>query len=345
MAIQLLINGVDKSSAVLWPSLSWEQAINNEVDTISFQIQKFGARTFFPAQNAEVTLYDNGVKVFGGTIVSIDYEYSGYDNTIYSVTVKDYTHAMDRRLVVEKYTNTPAINIICDILNKYVNRTMRVELGIFEPNEIWSGGTVDTVNYRTESQGRKLTSTGALVSMSRTIYLDLTQNGLTNSDYIDVDVYVDNYLKLSVATLKLGDTTLTNYFSKNITSQITKNGWNQIHALRSSFTTVGSPSFAAINKIQCEVTAVAANTVNVTFDNMQEISASAYTRNNANNASQIVNYLSFNYEYPSNCLTQVAELFAWNWYIDQDRDIHLFAQNGELSPFNLTDTNGKYVFS
>lgn len=345
MSIQLYINGVDKSSAVLWESLAWNQAINNEVDTISFSIQKFGSRTFAPASNDTVLLYDNAVKVFGGTIVSRDREYSGYDNTIYTVVAKDFSHDMDRRLVAEKYNTVPAINIICDILNKYVNKILRVDMANFELSEVWSGGTADTTNFRTETQGRKLTSVNNVMdSMTRTIYLDLTQNSLGNSDYIDIDVYVDFFSNLSIATLKLGDITLTNYFSKNITSQITQNGWNQIHILRSDFSSTGSPSFAAINFIKIEVTSVAATTVNATFDNLQTLSANAYTRNNANDASQIVKYLPFNYEYPSKCISQIAELFQWNWYVDQDRDIHLFPQYGELSPFDLTDTNGKYVY-
>ncbi len=65
MAIQVYINGVDRSSLVLKESFSWDQALSNEVDTITFSIQKFGSRTFAPVNLDDVTLYDNGVKVFG----------------------------------------------------------------------------------------------------------------------------------------------------------------------------------------------------------------------------------------------------------------------------------------
>lgn len=345
MAIQLYINGVDKSSLVLWETLTWNQAINNDVDSVAFSLQKFGSRTFEPEQGDHIALYDDGVKVFGGTVLSINKVFPGVDNTLYQVIAKDYSHQMDRRLVVERYELVPAINIICDILNKYINKDLRVEIAVFDPMEIWSGGTVDTTHFRTEAQARKLTSSGTLVSMSRIIYLDLTQHSLGSSDYIDLDVYVDNYLNVDAVTVKLGDTALANYFSKNITSQIVKNGWNHIHILRSSFSSAGSPSFAAINFIQLEVTAVTATTVNVTFDNMQAISASAYTRTNAENAEQIVNFIRFNYEYPSKCIQQLADLFNWQWYVDQDRDIHLFAQFGELAPFDLDDTGGNYIYS
>lgn len=343
MSLQLYINGVDRSSLILWPSTSWNPALNNEVDTITFQYQKFGSRSFTPANLDEVLLYDNGVKVFGGNIIKIDKGFFSGIKTIYTILAKDYSHIMDRRLVAEKYHAVPVINIISELLNRYINKKKRVEIATFEPTEIWSGGTADTANYITETQGRKLTSAGTLVSMSRTIFLDLTQYSLGSSDYIDVDVFIDNYLNLSVATIKLGDTTLSNYFSKNITSQITKNGWNHIHVLRSAFSSTGSPSFAAINFIQLEVTAVAATTVNVTFDNMQAISASAFTRNNSMDALQVVESITFKYEYPSKCIQQLADLFQWQWYVDQDKDIHFFAKFTELSPFNLSDTGAKYI--
>lgn len=68
-----------------------------------------------------------------------------------------------------------------------------------------------------------------------------------------------------------------------------------------------------------------------------------FTANNVN-ASGSINYVTFNYEYPSKCLQQLADLAGQDWYIDEDRDIHFFARDSIPAPFNLTDTNGKYYF-
>jgi len=57
-----------------------------------------------------------------------------------------------------------------------------------------------------------------------------------------------------------------------------------------------------------------------------------------------IDYLAFKYEYPSKCLQQLAELSGCDWYVDEDKDIHFFAKESIASPFNLTDTNGKYYF-
>lgn len=345
MSLQLYIAGVDKSSSVVWPSLQWQQVLNNEVDTVSFQLNRFSGRSFAPAMMDEVKLYDGGTLVFGGHIVDIQKDFSGVDFETQTLTVKDYSHKMDARLVVETYSAVPAINVICDILNKYVNKDSRVEIATFDVNEVWSSGTADTTNHRIGTQGRKLTSaSGATATMSRALYLDLTQNGLGTSDYIDVDVYVDTAANLSSCILKLGALDLSNYFYKDVTSQITADGWNLVHVLKSAFSSSGSPTWDGIYTLQPEVVSVGTSTVNVTFSNMQCVSATAYTRNGAALATQTVQYLKFNYEQPSKCVQQIADMFQWQWYVDELKDVHLFAIYGEAAAYNLTDTAANYNY-
>lgn len=253
---------------------------------------------------------------------------------------------MDMFLVQEKYTTVPAINIICDVLNKYINKNNRVEISSFEASETWTGsGTADTTNYRVGTQGLKLTSTGSTVTASRSLFLDLTYNSLGTSDYIDIDVYIDTVANLSSCVLKLGDVALANYFSKDITSSITAAGWNYVRILKSAFSSTGSPSWASLYYQQIEVTAVASTTVNVTFDNWQALSASlGYTRSNALTATQTVKYLACGYIEPSKVFIKLAELFLWQWYVDENKDIHFFPKFDEGAAFNLTDTGGKYVY-
>jgi hypothetical protein len=344
VALVVKINGVDRSSLVLWRSLTWNQALTNQVDTITFQVQKFGSRTFAPSVLDEVTLEDGGTKVFAGNVVKIDESIESVDRQVYSITVKDYTHLMDRRLVIETFEDKPAINIIIEILNRYINRGDRIDIASFESSETWSGGAIDTTNFRLGDRARKLTSTGSTVNMNRNIFLDLQPSGFATSDYIDIDAYVDDVTKLETATLKLGDATLTNYYSKDITADLSATGWNLSHQLISGFSSTGSPDWNAIRKIQIEVKALAGQTVVVTFDNWQVVKSTAFTRNNSFNATDDVKYIAFNYEYPSQCLQRLAELFAWHWYVDEDKDIHFFAKFETASDYNLTDDGGNYVY-
>lgn len=43
-------------------------------------------------------------------------------------------------------------------------------------------------------------------------------------------------------------------------------------------------------------------------------------------------------------LQKLARLTNYSWYVDYDNDIHFFAKNTELAPFNLTDSSANYVF-
>lgn len=345
MALQLYVNGVEKTSIIQWDSLQLTENLTDEIDTLSFQCSKFGSRTFSPVILDEVTLYQDSVKVFGGNIVDINEVSGAADHIIYQVTVKDYSHVMDRFLVVESYENKPVINIICDILNKYINKNDRVEIAMFETNEIWSAGSASTSTYRVGDQGRLLTSSGSTTTAYRDVTLNLQPTGFATSDYIDLDVNVDAPANISSVVIKLGNAAMTAYYSKDITSSLTTTGWNLVHLVKSGFSTTGSPSWSSIARIQIEVTALASTTVNVVFDNWQMVKSSAFTRNGAQGALQSVSYIAFNYSQPSKALQRLAELFQWHWYVDQDKDIHFFAKLTELSPFNLSDTAGNHIYN
>lgn len=71
--------------------------------------------------------------------------------------------------------------------------------------------------------------------------------------------------------------------------------------------------------------------------------SSDITINNVD-ANITVKYIAFNYEYPSQCLKQLAQLVNYDWYIDYNKDVHFFAKETNAAPFSLTDTNGKYVY-
>lgn len=56
----------------------------------------------------------------------------------------------------------------------------------------------------------------------------------------------------------------------------------------------------------------------------------------------VIDYIAFNYEYPSKCIQQLAQLVSYDWYVDSAKDIHFFGATTELSPFDLNDDDGKY---
>lgn len=61
--------------------------------------------------------------------------------------------------------------------------------------------------------------------------------------------------------------------------------------------------------------------------------------------STVAASISFNYEYPTACLTQLASLVNYDWYVDGDKNIYFFEKSTVPAAFDLTDTSGNYYFN
>jgi hypothetical protein len=72
--------------------------------------------------------------------------------------------------------------------------------------------------------------------------------------------------------------------------------------------------------------------------------ASGFTMNNVDCNIEIARVI-FRGKPVSQCIDELAQLTGYYWYIDPYKDVHFFAKGTEVAPFDLTDTNGKYIFS
>jgi len=57
-----------------------------------------------------------------------------------------------------------------------------------------------------------------------------------------------------------------------------------------------------------------------------------------------IKYISFNYELPTKCLQQLAQITDYDWYVDEAKNIYFFQKGSQTAPFELTDTNQKYIY-
>lgn len=109
----ILINGIEKKSDILFDSFSITDYINQQVDTCSFETNKFK-----PLLNQEIIVTIDSERVFGGVIVQIETSIFGLQST-YKITCKDYSQYMNRMLVSERYDNTTVNVIIADLIANY----------------------------------------------------------------------------------------------------------------------------------------------------------------------------------------------------------------------------------
>lgn len=120
MSILLKINTVDKTSLIDWESVRKEQVSTKEPDTLSFNIRNYPAKTYRPALGDTVQMYDTDgtTLIFGGTVVVSEERVEGLAK-FFHVECKDWTHTLDRKLVVQSFTGQTVAYIVNYIVTNY----------------------------------------------------------------------------------------------------------------------------------------------------------------------------------------------------------------------------------
>lgn len=109
----------ERTQSIVWDSLKIRQALTKEVDSCSFDVEKYGNKTFKPGEEDEIIVRQDGVKIFAGFVVRVR-ETLGADMVLkYECEAKDYTHLLNRKLVNKTYTGQTELQIITDIVNSF----------------------------------------------------------------------------------------------------------------------------------------------------------------------------------------------------------------------------------
>lgn len=120
MAIQVKVNGVDKSNQVDWQSVQRDSVLTRQPDTFKFRVKNYGTKTWRPAVGDTVQLIKDAVTVFGGVVVNSTETIQGLA-LFFNVTCKDYSQTLDRIVVNENYTAMTGNAIIADILTNFTD--------------------------------------------------------------------------------------------------------------------------------------------------------------------------------------------------------------------------------
>lgn len=131
MALQLLVNSVDLTEQIRFPSLTKRENLTKAPDELNFEIWETPSKTI-PVLGDEVELYDGMTKIFGGIITEQNSNLEGGAIISRVYGCKDYTQTLDRQLVVRSYENESITDIITDIIGDFTTgfTTTNVEAGL-----------------------------------------------------------------------------------------------------------------------------------------------------------------------------------------------------------------------
>jgi hypothetical protein len=117
--ISINIAGVDRSNYIEFGSISIKDKIDNGSDTADFTIHKYGDQTYTPDIGDEVIIEADGIRIYGGVIVTIKKGIDGSSDIVHDIECSDYTQYLNRELVVERYENSDVQTILLDLLSRY----------------------------------------------------------------------------------------------------------------------------------------------------------------------------------------------------------------------------------
>lgn len=121
MTFEILIDSIDRTSDIAIDSLVKEDSINEQKDTLRFQVKKYGSLGFVPEMNQEVVMNIDGEKEYGGVIINIEKSIQAGRMVVYNVICSDYSQYLNRLLVLERYDNKTVDLIISDIIGAYAS--------------------------------------------------------------------------------------------------------------------------------------------------------------------------------------------------------------------------------
>jgi len=116
---------VDRTEVIQKNSIARTDILNDKADRLSFTVPTYGkkgvpeAQNYYPEAGQETILTRDGTREFGGVITKTTTETERNNKGSVKVECKDYTHLLDRELILERYDDKTVNEIIADLQKTY----------------------------------------------------------------------------------------------------------------------------------------------------------------------------------------------------------------------------------
>lgn len=269
----------------------------------------------------------------------------GYLNTFsYKVTVTDWKPTFDRKVVVETYADQYMREIIGRIIFQFMANDDEVTLDEMDVprTESWvarimQDNPTDRISWQ-DSQETGTTWAGtALWTKTIAAPVDI-------SDMSDVRLWHKTIAgqgsKVDSLIYRVGSDS-SNYLEWSSIRVGVNNEqcWNYENFKVDRATVVWSPDLSAIEWLQIQVDANdSIPQWSIRFD-ISKATLGGFTLKNVFRGDTPFVDFRKQYEKPSSVVEDICKLQGIFWFIDYDRDLHIFRQNADPAPFSLTNTS------
>jgi len=298
-----------------------------------------------------------GVNVFAGNVITVsDKNIDLLPNIEYSLICLDYTRLFDKVLVNDTYQNEGARYIINDFCNVHINKNEVIDQmdyatdGDLQAEWVETGDgdnpTTDLSDYREGSASGVFSWTFAggtatfTASPSSIDLSDLTGaasgapiKGVFGFWYKCADV-----TKVTSFVARIGSSS-ANYAQVTVTP--TDNKWTFVDLLLEDAAITGTPDWTAADYLAVVITET--DDSEIQFDGFRILEEEFFAHYPFVQDSSAFEDFRAPLKKPTEVMQRIADELGWYWYIDYDRNIHLFSRETNNAPFNIDETSNNFT--
>lgn len=286
-----------------------------------------------------------GKRIFGGVSMKPSEEEVGNDNTfIYSHSLQDWSVLFDLKNVATTFVNQYPREIFGRVLRSFVAFDSRLNIDAFDA--AWThGGTARAMLDETDDviEGLEAQKTGVTGSGSATWTKALSTIDLTAYEHLRFWWKMADGDGVSVTALKIrvGNDS-SNYQEYDVPHVGTdfEDCWSyESVILAEPSATVGTPDMETVDWAQIVVTAnTSIASGGLLFDHLHATTGGFTIVNVARGVSKFET-LPAAFIKPLALVEDIAKRQSMYWFIDREKDLHLFTMNAETAPFDINTTD------
>lgn len=306
-----------------------------------------------------------GVKKFAGNIIDIrDDNIDILANIEYEIKCLDYTKVLDKALVNDTHEDKEARYIINQALNVDINNNERIDDMEYDDNTAiqaaWTeSGDGENPTISTSDPIENVTNgvfdwTAAKSGSDEAAWTNNSIGGIDISNLVNATTGLPRngaitfwYKASSLDPTQDYDIELGTS-SGNVVSWLNNaiNDDGEWHYVRLKFKDLsnsgGTQDWTNVNRLKIFVKQTNAGDGTIEFDDFRIVDDGAFTMLNVQKSTDFDDF-RLNRVKPTEMLQRLADELAWYWYVDYERNIHLFPESTNVAPFALNETSDNFT--